>query len=101
MGAQRQRQGKVCHPFPADRADVHGQHFTASPSGGSEFSIMTQAPAEEIRFYSRPDAGAYLQRKSRRMIGSPALLESLLLESVRDVLFQPVEATESKSVPII
>ena len=65
--------------------------------GRGEFSILTQAPAAEIRFihdrmpviFSKEKAGAWLD------LHTPA--QALLPEAVREVIFQPAEATKSKN----
>lgn len=65
--------------------------------GRGEFSILTQAPAAEIRFihdrmpviFSKEKAGAWLD------LHTPA--QALLPEAVREVTFQPAEAKESKN----
>ena len=62
---------------------------------------MTQAPAEEIRFIHDRIPVLFYKERAGAWLDLQTPLESLLLEPVRDALFQPVEATESKSVPII
>lgn len=94
---ERKATGKVKYAIrPRQRGLMYMAGIYRIAAGQGEFSILTRAPAEAIRFihdrmpviFSKEKAGAWLDLRT------PA--ESLLPEAVQEVVFQPAEAKEGK-----
>lgn len=94
---ERKATGKVKYAIrPRQRGMMYMAGIYRIAAGQGEFSILTRAPVEEIRFihdrmpviFSKEKAGAWLD------LHTPA--ESLLPEAVQEVVFQPAEAKEGK-----
>lgn len=94
---ERKATGKVKYAIrPRQNGLMYMAGIYRIVDGRGEFSILTQAPAAEIRFihdrmpviFSKEKAGAWLD------LHTP--VQALLPEAVREVMFQPAEAKESK-----
>ena len=94
---KRNARGKVKYAIrPRQNGLMYMAGIYRVVDGRGEFSILTQAPAAEIRFihdrmpviFSKEKAGAWLD------LHTPA--ESLLLEAVQEVVFYPTEAAGTR-----